>query len=52
MNNDSDYFGCRLSATIGTITHESAFLFQRLSIALQQYNESVHSWHIRCRARQ
>lgn len=28
--------GCRLSATNGVVAHESAFLFQRQSIVLQQ----------------
>ena len=32
-------FGCRLLATSGIVTHKSAFLFQRLSIALQHHNE-------------
>ena len=32
-------FGRPLSATTGIVNHESAFLFQLLSIALQQYNE-------------
>ena len=32
-------FGCPLSATTGIVTHESVFLFQRLFIALQQFNE-------------